>query len=257
MRRALVGHTGFVGGNLAAQASFDARFNSRNIEEIAGCQFDQLVISAMPAAKWIANANPANDREILDRLSGCLRKASAKQVVVISTVDVYPNPVEVDEDTRIDVAAQQAYGKHRLLLEQQMAEHFPNVLVVRLPGLFGPGLRKNAIYDLLHDNNVDKVNANGVFQFYNVARLWRDIRVVIDAGLCLINFTSPPLSIRDMAREAFGVAFDHDPGGQPAKYDVRSKHAALFDGRDGYLFDRDSVLRDMRDFVARERKALP
>jgi len=37
---ALIGYTGFVGGNLLAQRGFDALFNSRNIEEIAGVRID-------------------------------------------------------------------------------------------------------------------------------------------------------------------------------------------------------------------------
>ena len=34
--RALIGHTGFVGSNLARQGAFDALYNSSNIESIAG-----------------------------------------------------------------------------------------------------------------------------------------------------------------------------------------------------------------------------
>ena len=47
--------------------------------------------------------------------------------------------------------------------------------------------------------------------------------------------------------------FTNDPGVPPARYDVRSKHSALFGGRDGYLYDRRQVLDDLRAFVCRER----
>jgi hypothetical protein len=252
----LIGHTGFVGGNLAAQYPFDAVFNSKNIEEVAGRRFDLLVVSGMPAAKWIANRDPEGDRAVLDRLWGSLSKAVADTVVIMSTVDVYPTPVGVDEDTPIDATAQQTYGKNRLELERRAAVHFPRVLSVRLPGLFGPGLKKNAVYDLLHDNETHKIPAAGVFQFYNLARLWADVQTALAAGLTLVNFATEPVSVRDVAREGFGLDFANNPGVQPPRYDVRSKHAGRFGGRGGYLYDRRHVLAELAAFVAAERARL-
>ena len=40
---ALIGYTGFVGGNLHRQHAFDALFNSKNIEEIRGRSFARIV----------------------------------------------------------------------------------------------------------------------------------------------------------------------------------------------------------------------
>jgi nucleoside-diphosphate-sugar epimerase len=256
MPDALIGHTGFVGGNLAALHPFNTWFNSKNIEAIRGQRYELLVVSGMPAAKWIANRDPDGDRAVLDRLWGCLRTVHADTVVVMSTVDVYPNPVDVDEDTPINAAAQQPYGKHRLELERLAAAHFPRVLSVRLPGLFGPGLKKNAVYDLLHNNEVHKIPANGVFQFYNLARLWKDVRAALAAGLTLVNFATEPVSVREVAREAFGIDFTNDPGIKPARYDVRTRHAAVFGGRDGYLYSRAQVLGELTAFVAAQRDKL-
>lgn len=253
MPDALIGHTGFVGGNLARQHRFDAFFNSRNIEELAGQRFDLLVCSGMPAAKWLANREPDKDRAALDRLLRSLTRARAERAVVISTVDVYPQPVEVDEDTPIDPAAQHPYGRHRLMLEEAAAAHFPRVLVVRLPALFGQGLRKNAVYDLLHDNEVHKIHADGSFQFYGLDHLWADIGKASEAGLQRVNFATEPVTIREVAREAFGMEFDNRPATPPARYDFRSRYAHLLGGQDGYLCGRDQVLEELRQFVARER----
>jgi nucleoside-diphosphate-sugar epimerase len=253
MPSALIGHTGFVGGNLARQHRFDECYNSKTIEGIAGRRFDLLVVSGMPAAKWVANRDPDADRAVLDRLWGCVKQVTADALVVVSTVDVYPNPVGVDEDAVIELTAQQPYGRHRLMLERLAATHFPRVLAVRLPGLFGPGLKKNAVYDLLHGNEVHKVHANGVFQFYNLDRLWADVRAALAAGLAVVNFATEPVSVRETAREAFGIDFANDPGTKPARYDVRSRHAALYDGRGGYLYSREQVLAELKAFVAAER----
>jgi nucleoside-diphosphate-sugar epimerase len=253
---ALIGYSGFVGGTLLRQRPFDALYNSKNIDDVIGHSFGTLVVSAMPAAKWIANRDPAGDRAVLDRLGGCLRQVQAKRVIVMSTVDVYPAPVGVDEETPIDEAAQQPYGRHRLMLERMVANHFPRVLVVRLPGLYGAGLKKNAVYDLLHNNDVQKIHSGGVFQFYNLDRLWADVQTAESAGLALVNFATEPVSMRDVAGEAFDIEFDNDTGQAPVRYDMRSQHAGVFGGRDGYLFNRRRVLDELRAFVRREREAL-
>jgi nucleoside-diphosphate-sugar epimerase len=256
MRSALIGHTGFVGGNLARQYPFDECFNSKDIEGIAGRRFDLIVCSGMPAAKWIANRDPDGDRAVLERLTSCLLRSSAGEVVVISTVDVYPCPVGVDEESPINTEAQQPYGRHRLLLERRVAEHFPSVLSVRLPGLFGPGLKKNAVYDLLYENELHKVNAAGVFQWYNLDYLWKDIKIALAGGLRLVNVATEPVSMRQVAREAFGVEFGNDPGSPPARYDMRSRHAGLYGGRDGYLYPQRQVLAELRQFVTRQRQSV-
>jgi hypothetical protein len=253
MADALIGHTGFVGGNLARQHVFDACFNSKNIADINGGVFDLLVCSGMPAAKYLANQRPWEDRATLDRLLSCLRRSDAAQVVIISTVDVYPQPVNVDEDATIDPSAQQPYGKHRYLLEQAARTHFPRVLIVRLPGLFGPGLKKNAIYDLLHGNMLDKIDASGVFQFYNLDHLWDDIQKALSLNLDVLNIATEPFSVRDMAKEAFDLEFTNRLGGPAPRYDFRSKHAGAWGGRDGYLYDRAQVTKELQEFVAREK----
>ena len=75
MTSALVGHTGFVGSNLLRQHRFDALFNSQNVEQIAGRGFALLVVCGMPAARWVANADPAGDRATLERLWAAVRQA--------------------------------------------------------------------------------------------------------------------------------------------------------------------------------------
>jgi nucleoside-diphosphate-sugar epimerase len=252
MADALIGHTGFVGGNLAVQHSFAACFNSKNIEAIRGQSFETLVISGMPAAKWIANRDAAGDRAVLERLWDNVSCCRAQRVVVISTVDVYPAPIGVDEDTPIDSVCQQPYGRHRLELEHRVEQHFDQVLVVRLPGLFGPGLKKNAVYDLMHNNEVHKIHPAAEYQFYDVNRLCRDIATAWDAGLSLVNLATEPVSMREVATRVFGATLVEHTS-ILAKYDVRSRHAERFSGHGGYLESREQVIAGLRSFVAAGR----
>ena len=63
-----------------------------------------------------------------------------------------------------------------------MRKLFGEITVVRIAGVLGQGLKKNVIYDLLHDNCLDAINPESCFQYYNVANLWRDLRVSTGPG---------------------------------------------------------------------------
>ncbi len=255
MSDALIGHTGFVGGHLAAQHRFDATFNSKTIESIRGRRFRRVVVSAMPAEKGVADRDPAADRAALERLWEHLSRCEAEEVAVVSTVAVYPVPVAVDEETLIDPTYATTYGRHRRILEVRVRRHFPRAVAVRLPGLYGPGLKQNAVYDLLHDNRVNELHAGSTYQFYNAARVWRDVDAALGSGLRAVNLATEPVILRDVARAAFGRDFGNDPGTRPASYDVRTRHAALFGGRGNYVETREEVLAGLARFVAAERAA--
>jgi nucleoside-diphosphate-sugar epimerase len=254
MTDALIGHTGFVGGNLLRQHPFEALFNSKNIEEIAGRSFDLVVCSGARAEKWKANAEPERDREEIERLMRALMQVNARKVVLISTVDVFLNPVDVDETSPVATAGLHAYGRNRRTLEEMVASRFDG-LIVRLPALYGHGLKKNIIYDFLHDNDVRKIDSRGLFQFYNVDRLWGDIRVALDSGLDVVHLPTEPVSVADVARGAFGLEFTNEIAATPVRYDVRTRHAALFGGSGNYIETRAQQLAGIAEFVARERAA--
>jgi hypothetical protein len=147
--KVLVGHTGFVGSNLLESNTFDLYFNSKNIADSFGLNPNLLVYSGVRAEKFLANKEPENDfKIILDAIEN-IKKINPKQLVLISTVDVYPNPIAVNENTEIDLNILQPYGKNRLYLENWVASNFKDYLIVRLPGLFGKNIKKNFIFDLI------------------------------------------------------------------------------------------------------------
>jgi len=251
MKAALIGHTGFVGGNLLREYPFAGRYHSKNIEAIAGGHFDLIVCAGAPAAKWKANQEPAADRACIGRLIAALERVRAERFVLISTVDVYGRANGVDEDCQPTGAT--PYGRHRLELEHFAAYRF-RCLTVRLPALFGPGLKKNAIYDLLHNNQIEKIDSRAVFQFYNVRRLWRDIRIAAGAGLSLIHLATEPVSMAEVARSAFGREWSNHLPAPPPAYDLRTRHSALYGGADHYMRGKNRVLADLTAFVREQRE---
>ncbi len=149
MNSALVGYTGFVGTNLAKSHNFNAVYNSKNINEAIGTRPDLLIYSGVPAAKYLANVSPEKDLQICENAAENIAGINAKTTVLISTVDVYENPNNADENTEICANNSEAYGRNRAILEKIVQEQDENVIILRLPALFGEGLKKNFLYDFL------------------------------------------------------------------------------------------------------------
>ncbi len=251
--RALVGYSGFVGRNLAEARSFELLYNSTNIEGIRGQVVSDLVCAGAPAAKWLANAEPEKDRATIDRLMACLAHAKAGRVVLISTIDVYRSPVDVTETDVPPEEGLHVYGLNRLRLERFVRERFPGALIIRLPALFGPHLKKNALFDLLNDNHVEKIDPDAAFQWYPVVQLADDIDRFRDAGLELLNVGSEPVSMQDIVSMFFPTISLTAKPAPHALYRMRSEHAGRLGGRQGYLIDREGVLDGIGRFVGAYR----
>lgn len=257
MKLALVGYSGFVGSVLLKQGAFVERYRSNNLNNISGRVFDSVVCAAAPAQKWIANRDPLADRQNIESLIAHLKTVSCTTFVLISTVDVFKSPIGVDEHAPVDEEGLHPYGLHRRLLEKFVESHFPNQLIVRLPGLVGPGLRKNVIYDFLNDNNLHAMDSRGVFQFYPMVNLWWDIQTALQAGLKLVHLTAEPISVADVSELGFGKAFTQPMTNPPAIYDMRTRHAAVFGGQGSYQYSRRDTIQAVRAYAQSEPKALP
>ena len=246
---ALVGYTGFVGGNLHHQNRFDYLYNSKNIRDIEGKGFDLLVLSATQAQRWWANLHPQEDREGIERLLASLDQVSAKQVVLISTIDVLPLVPGADEDFDAHSQETHPYGANRLRLEDEITKRFSNVCIVRLPSLFGPGLKKNVIYDLLNLNQVEKINPASSFQYYDLNNLWQDITLALKERIPKIHlFPEPVTSLEIIDRFFPEVEVGGNPGAA-SHYAFRTKYASLFGGSEGYLYSQEEVLRRIGQFI--------
>lgn len=253
MKSALIGYTGFVGSNLLTQMKFDDLYNSKNINEIKNKEYDVIYCAGAPAAKWIANQKPTEDLQIVCSLLDALREVKTKRFVLISTVDVYKSIIDVDEDTAIDLVNHHAYGTHRRMVETFVSERFENYNIVRLPGLFGDGLKKNIIYDFLHDNETNKIHSEAVFQFYSLDTLADDIQKVIKNNIKVINFATESTSVKEVIKAGFGIDFDNKPIPNAPFYDMHTKYANSFEKYGTYIQSKKEVLQKVKEFVSRTK----
>ncbi len=302
--KSLVGYTGFVGGNLARSCRFDGLYNSKNIEDAFGTQPDILYYSGVPAEKFYANKFPDADMEIMKNALENIRKINPKKLVLISTVDVYKEPNGKDEDSQMDTDGLLPYGANRLWLEEAVRAEWPDALIVRLPGLYGKGIKKNFIFDYikyvpallneakftelcaqqpvprdcyyLNDRGFWALNpdadtamlkkvfkelgfsalnftdSRGVFQYYNLEFLYKDIQIAIENGVKKLNIATEPIVIGQLYKVLTGEKFVNEVASLPPRYDFRTKHSRLYGREDGYIRGAEFTYRDIKRFVEGE-----
>lgn len=302
----LVGSTGFVGSNLSKNFAFDGLFYSKNVEESFDKNPDLLVYSGVPAQKFLANKEPKKDMEIIEDAIENIKRINPKEIVLISTIDVYKNPVDVDEDTKIDTNELQPYGYNRYYLEKWVKENIKKHLIVHLPGLYGENIKKNFIYDLINivpsmlkeekfnelvskDNYIKNcynleengfyklavidekekkalknyfnkigfsalnfTDSRGKFQFYNLGFLWNHISIARANHLTTLNLATEPVLISEIYEYIKGEKFTNEITDNIPNYDFKTKYYKLFNGHNGYIFDKKFILEDIKKFVEKE-----
>ena len=256
MKNALIGFNGFVGTTLLKQTQFGSLYRSTNIKDIEGENFNTIVCAGAPSQKWIANRDPEKDLKKINNLIKHLQNVSCKTFILISTVDVFKNPIRVDEDSIVDESGLNSYGLHRRLLEKFVENNFSNHLIIRLSGLVGPGLKKNVIFDLMNNNNLHVVESRCVFQFYPMVNLWYDIQTALKAGLNLVHLTAEPISVADVSLKCFRKIFNQELTTTPINYDFRSKHSNVFNGLSKYQYSYRETIQAIRAYVQSESLSL-
>lgn len=250
----LIGYTGFVGSNLTRLASFDACYNSQTIAEIRGTEFDLLICAAPQAKKWWANQHPEEDKALVQQLIDCLKQTQAKRFVLISSIDVFPRITDADESFDCTSQKNHPYGQNRLFLEQFVADHFPSAHIIRLPGLFGLGLKKNVIFDLLNANQLEKIHPDSQFQWYRLSRLWADIQVILENDVRLMVMATEPVATQNIQERFFPDLAIGADATAPVFYNIKTRYADLFNGHSGYILSQAQILSDIGQFIQHERQ---
>lgn len=304
----LVGSTGFVGGNLAAKGGFTKQYHSTDVQQGFGQDNDLVVYAGVPAAMFLANADPEADLAVMRTARENIRRLNPKKLVLISSICVYADSRGKTERDIPEPDGLPAYGANRLQLERWVRADRPDALIVRLPALYGLGLKKNFLYDL-HTitpamlrcakyeelaaqsalvrqgysdagNGFYKLNGSvdaaalrqwfagndfnalcftdsrSRYQYYDLRRLWDDIQTVLAAGLTTLNLTTPPVSAAEVYAAVCGTdrAFANQLAAAPFDYDLRSVHAPLLGGADGYLCSKEQELADIVRFMKEWRQ---
>lgn len=95
-------------------------------------------------------------------------------------------------------------------------------------------------------------DSRSIYQFYNLANLWQDMQTALEAGITLWHPATEPVSAAEIYKYLTGATFTNELEGIPADYDYKTIHAALFRGKNGYLYTKEQVLKDIKAFVEKE-----
>jgi hypothetical protein len=134
------------------------------------------------------------------------------------------------------------------MLEQWVSRRFERHHIIRLPALFGTGLKKNAVFDLINDNRLSFIDPASQFQWYPLARLASDIAMVQSAGVPVINLVTEPIAMETIRQRFFP---DKALGGQsaPVAYDVKTRHGRLFGGNAEYAMRAPDVMTALAQYL--------
>tara|TARA_A100001011_G_C14305751_1_gene843029 strand:+ start:70 stop:858 length:789 start_codon:yes stop_codon:yes gene_type:complete len=254
MRNALIGHSGFIGSSLKKQIFFNFIYRKNTIHSIQNEKFDNVICAGAPGQKWLANKKPTEDLKNINYLIKNLKTIKTKNFILISTVDIFKNPINVDENSEPQINQLHPYGIHRLKLETFVRNNFKNYLIVRLPGLVGKGLKKNIIYDLLNENNLSLIDSRSIFQFYPIKNLWNDIIIALNHNLTLIHLTSTPMKVEEISKIGFNKLFVNKINKIAPKYDFKTIHAKLYKNNLNYQYNKDEIFQAIKYYAQNEPK---
>jgi len=198
---ALIGFSGFVGSHLIGRIDDADYYNSKNIDSIKGKSYNTIYCTGLYAEKWRINKDPESDTTSIRSLQTLLSTVSCKKFILISTIDVLdpsiPQSETPDEGGPV-LYSTHSYGRNRRQMEEWVLNQFPNTFILRLPALFGHGLKKNALYDLMHNNNINALRSHWQFQWYDVTWLFEDIERIQKGSHRIVNCVTPTIPLHQI-----------------------------------------------------------
>jgi nucleoside-diphosphate-sugar epimerase len=153
----ILGGRGFVGSAFArycaaAEMEF-AVLDRENYEQFRGTACTLLVNANGNSRKPLAAKDPLFDFDASVRsVRTSLLDFRFESYLHISSGDVYADcstPAASREEVVPDPRSQSIYGFHKWLAEQCVRNGASRWLILRLGGMVGPGLKKNAVFDVL------------------------------------------------------------------------------------------------------------
>lgn len=92
-------------------------------------------------------------------------------------------------------------------------------------------------------------DSRGVFQYYNLKDLWEHLEVAIKNNLKILNIATEPFLISELYEYIYKNTFVNEVSDNIPYYNFKTKHDLLFNGKDGYIFNKEQIIKDIKNFV--------
>lgn len=245
----LIGYTGFVGQKLLRQKKFKFLFNSKNIDKIKNKKFNYVFCAGAPGTKWIANKYPKKDFVSINILKKNIENIKCKKFILISTVDVYSNPINKSEKNKPITSKKNFYGKNRLDLEKFVMTNFDNFLIIRLTALVGKHLKKNILYDIKNKYQLDKINKNSVYQYYPIDNLLKDIKKLLNENNKVIHLNSEPIKVDEILHDNNLNLLNGSLIKKKELYNLKSIYSKKYMNIESYFYNKKKILYYIKKYL--------
>ena len=112
-----------------------------------------------------------------------------------------------------------------------------------------------SILEKIGFTSINFTDSRSFFQFYNLNKLSKDIKVALEKKIKKLNISSEPISAKVIAKEVFGYEMKNIIKEKlPLNYNFKSKYFELFDGKNGYLYSKEEIIEDIKNFVKEMEK---
>lgn len=92
-------------------------------------------------------------------------------------------------------------------------------------------------------------DSRGVYQYYNLRDLWKDINIAIDNGVTKLNLAVEPVSIQEVYNYLTGKDYINIIEKPIPIFNFHTKHADIFGKKSRYIKDKEEILTDIKAFV--------
>lgn len=202
MKVVIIGASGFVGKKLVQvfkQAGVyevvEVTRDTYEAEKAKCNEYDLIVHSAMPSKRWWAANNPLDDFDATVRLTAdILYNWKHKKLALISSVSAR---IQTDHP----------YGRHKHVAEVLTMDFNANNLIFRLGGLYGEGLDKGVVFDMIEGNEVF-MTEDSAFNYINTETAAKLIEQQINKSGIIDIGAKDTISIGEIAKHfGFKVNF--------------------------------------------------
>jgi dTDP-4-dehydrorhamnose reductase len=131
----LLGRNGFIGSQVleVLRKSFDV------VDELVPCEV--LVNCAGFSRMYEAKQNPDKMRKVEEHIFDRVSRNVFGRLIHLSTIHISTHP-------------QEPYSQIKSWQEDRILSRFPHATILRLSSVLGPGLQKNAVFDLLQGDDL-------------------------------------------------------------------------------------------------------
>lgn len=95
-------------------------------------------------------------------------------------------------------------------------------------------------------------DSRNTYQFYNLRYLWRHIETALNNRIGLFNLATEPIGAAELYEFLCNREFKNEVVSTPVSYNMTTKFSTDFGGQEGYIFSKQQVLEEIKEFVEKQ-----